>query len=115
MRARIVILGLCWFALSTHADAGPRANSAEECAAFADLALVASTLAKHGIAKAQTAKMLPDMYELQTDNAQEIARRILESAYGRQQQAEPRSFAHAIGNSCIRHQGRFDAVLGARI
>ena len=114
MRARIVILGLCWFALSTHADADPPVYSAEECVAFADLALVASTLAKHGIAKDQTAKMLPDMYELQTDNAQEIARRILDTAYG-QPKPEPRSFASTIGNSCIRHQGRLDAVLGAKI
>ena len=114
MKAKILILGLCWFAPLAYADTDPRVNSPEECAAFADLALVASTLAKHGIDKDQSAKMLPDMYELDNDNSQEIARRILDTAYG-QQQAEPRIFAGIVGNSCIRHQGRFNAVLGAKI
>ena len=114
MKAKILILGLCWFAPLAYADADLRVNSAEECAAFADLALVDSTLAKHGVAKDQSAKMLPDMYELDNGNAQAIARRILDTAYG-QQQSEPRIFAGIVGNSCIRHQGRFNAVLGARI
>jgi hypothetical protein len=99
------------------AHAGPRAKSVEECVAYADLALVAATLAKHDIGRDKAETMLPDMYELVDADAREIARGILDAAYrsGAPARSEPRSFAASLGDSCIRNQGRMDSFLGVSL
>jgi hypothetical protein len=101
----------------TAVAAEPRANSVEECMIYADLALVASTLAKHGITKDQTSAMIPDMYELATGDAKEIASRIVAIAYGPGlgKITDPKSFAAAFGNMCVRSGGRMDALLGTSL
>ena len=112
---KALIAGLMLVAAPALADT--KVNSVEECLAYADLALVASTLAKHGINQAKTETMLPDMYNLNTEDAQEIARRIVEVAYGPQvaKMGEPRTFANAFGNMCVRTGGRLEGILGARL
>ncbi len=103
--------------VATPALADTKINSVEECVAYADLALVASTLAKHGINQADTELMIPDMYDMRSENAQQIARRIVEVAYSPElsKKGEPRSFASAFGNMCVRTGGRIDAFLGAKL
>jgi len=108
----VALVALAALALSTtSALATPRVKSAEECVAFADLALVASTLAKHGIAKDRASAMLPDMYNLASDDAQTIANDIVNAAY-RPGHAEPKEFANKLGTQCMRSGGMLDAVLG---
>ncbi len=111
----VLIAGLMLVATPAFADT--KVNSVEECVAYADLALVASTLAKHGIKQADTESMIPDMYDMKTENAQEIARRIVEFAYSPDlpKKGEPRSFASAFGNLCVRTGGRIEAFLGAKL
>lgn len=114
MRAVVASLAL---AAAASASAEPRARSVEECLAYADLALVASTLAKHGIERARTETMLPDMYTLADEQARELARRIVGAAYARagRMPEEPRTFAAAVGSTCLRSEGRMDAVLGVKL
>ncbi len=96
------------------AAAVPRAKSAEECMIYADLALVASTFAKHGIARDQAERMLPDMYEIGTPDAVEIAQRIVESAY-ELLRVEPKMFSRALVNTCVSRGGAMDAILGVKL
>jgi hypothetical protein len=107
MKVALVVLAL----FTTSAIATPRVKSAEECVAFADLALVASTLAKHGIDKDRASAMLPDMYNLTTDDAQIIAKDIVNAAY-RPGHSEPKEFANKLGTQCMRSGGQLDALLG---
>jgi hypothetical protein len=113
MRAAILVLAL----VAAAAQAEPRAKSAEECMTYADLALVASTLAKHGIARERTHAMIPDIYDMRDADAQEIARRIVEAAYlvPEAVRTEPRTFASTLGNTCLRAQGRMDAIIGVKL
>jgi len=112
---KTLIAGCMLVAAPAFADT--HVNSVEECIAYADLALVASTLAKHGINQAATESMIPDMYDMKTENAQEIARRIIEVAYSPDlgRMGEPRSFASAFGSMCVRTGGRIEAFLGAKL
>jgi len=113
MIARKIALAL--LAASTVAPitalATPRVQSAEECIAFADLALVASTLAKHGITIDRARAMMPDMYNLSTDDAQTIASDIVAAAY-RPGTSEPKDFANRLGTQCMKSGGQLGGVLG---
>ncbi len=106
---KVVLVALALF--TTSAIATPRVKSAEECVAFADLALVASTLAKHGIAKDRASAMLPDMYNLASDDAQSIAHDIVDAAY-RPGFSEPKEFANKLGTQCMKTGGQLGALLG---
>ncbi|MSQ18116.1 MAG: hypothetical protein EXR39_00820 [Betaproteobacteria bacterium] len=107
MKYALIALAL----LSTAAVATPRVKSAEECVAFADLALVASTLAKHGITKDHATAMLPDMHNLASDDAPAIAQDIVNAAY-RPGHSEPKDFANKLGAQCMRTGGQLDGMLG---
>lgn len=111
------ILFACLLLAAVSAHAGPRARSVEECVAYADLALVAATLAKHDIGREKAETMLPDMYQLLDADAREIARGILDAAYrtGAPARSEPRNFASSLGDSCIRNQGRMESFLGVEL
>ena len=113
MRATIFVLAFA----AAAAQAEPQAKSAEECMTYADLALVASTLSRHGIARERTHAMIPDMYDLHDTDAKEIARRIVEAAYLLPEAArgKPRAFASALGNTCLRARGRMDAIFGVKL
>lgn len=99
---------------TTTAAAQPRAQSAEECLAFAEFALVASTLAKHGIAREKAETVLPDIYTLDADHVKTLARAILDAAY-RPEPMEPRQFATVLGNACMRSGGSMEGILGTRL
>lgn len=109
-----VALAAVMLAFAASAGALPRAKSAEECMLYADLALVASTLAKHGIARERVESMLPDMYLLATSDAVEISRRILDTAY-EPLRVEPKTFSHALANACMSRQGALDGILGVKL
>ncbi len=116
MRTWISLLFVASVAATT-AIADPRAESIEECFTYADLALVASTLAKHGIARDRAEAMLPDMYELNSEASRDIAQRIVAAAYGPGMKGvgEPKSFASAFGSTCLRMGGRLEAFFGASL
>ena len=112
MRAKLLFAGLFLVAVSAYAE--PRAASVEECYAYADLALVASTLAKHGVTRDKTEMMLPDMYEVHSEDGQEMARRIVEAAY-REHGRQPKSFAAEVANVCVLNGGSIDPALGVKL
>jgi hypothetical protein len=99
---------------ATAAAAEPRIRSADECIGWADLALVAATLAKHGIAKEKASTMLPDMYALETADARLLAGRILDSAYVARS-AVPKAYAAGFAEACLKNGGRFDGFLGVSL
>ena len=111
---KALIAALLLVACAAHAES--RAKSYEECVAFADMALVSSTLAKHGITRERAATMLPDIYSLEDGDVKDIAGKILDAAYRRSSvdPAEPRAFALALGNTCIKNGGRLEGFLGVK-
>jgi len=123
MRALLHVLSFCFclaaLTLALESDAlaqAPRANSPEECATYADLALVATTLAKHGVPRPDTEAMLPDLYAFATPEALEIAHRVLEVAYRvAAARGAPRMFAEALGRSCLSRGGDLSQALGVRL
>ncbi len=112
MKAKLLFAGLFLVTVSAHAE--PRAASPEECYAYADLALVAATLAKHGVARDKTEMMLPDMYEVHSEDGQEMARRIVEAAY-RELGQQPKNFAAKVANVCLLNGGSIEPALGVKL
>jgi hypothetical protein len=104
---RILAVAMMFAAVSVYAE--PRPKSPEECMMFADLALVVSTLAKHGIEQTKAAAMIPDMYQLESENAREIARQVLTAAY-QAIPGEPKHFAAAFGARCLSFRGSIGSV-----
>jgi hypothetical protein len=105
-------LAVAMMVVAGWAYAEPRAKSPEECVLYADLALVASTLAKHGIEQRKAAAMIPDIYLCETEEARELARQVLVAAY-RPHQGEPKHFAANVGATCLRSGGSI-GILGVR-
>lgn len=99
---------------ATLAYAAPKARSSEECMAYADLALVAATLAKHGMDGMQTKAMLADIYTIQGDHSKEMARLIVESSkhYISLKSGTPRDYARMFAEVCVTQQGNVDGLLG---
>jgi hypothetical protein len=108
------IIAALLLAAAASAAAEPRIASADECIAYADLALVAATLAKHGIDKGKAGTMLPDMYALESSDAKVLARRILDSAYVLDGK-EPKAYAAGFAEACLKSGGRIEGFLGVSL
>lgn len=108
------IIAIALLCVASQVVAAPVAKTQGECVAYADLALVVATLAKHGVAQRSISAMLPDIYNLGNADAQTLARLIRESArtYIDERRGTPREFAQLLGETCLGSGGRMDAVLG---
>ncbi|OGT57536.1 MAG: hypothetical protein A3E01_08340 [Gammaproteobacteria bacterium RIFCSPHIGHO2_12_FULL_63_22] len=113
----IGVLGALVFA--SRGFAAPKAQSAEECVVFADMALVASTHARHGISKAQTMAMVPDIYgallQSRGDDGQKLAVQIVGLAYRQAEtdrKTSPSDFASVLAAMCVQLRGDMDPLFG---
>lgn len=88
--------------------------SAEQCVAFADLAIVAGAAAKIALERPLADAILRDTYDLRNPTAAAIAARITDLAYAAPPES-PGEFAAAFARRCIAAGGRLDAVFGTAL
>lgn len=102
--------------LAGQALAVPRARSAEECNVLADLALNAAAHAKHRIARETFDAIVPDIYDLGSEEARELARRVIDAAWrAANSGTEPGVFATQLNLMCQTRRGNLDAILGTSL
>ncbi len=96
------------------AAAAPRAISQEECAGFADMALVVRALSAIGISKEKAREAMAHIYTLPPgERVRDIAQAVLDSGYADQRSAK--DFAQALANACVGRMGDMDSVLGVKL
>lgn len=112
---RIVAVILA-FAIASPLAGAPRAKDAGECFIFADLALNAAAHAKHGVARETFDAMVPDIYDLNTEEARELARRVIDAAWrAAAAGAVPGDFATILNRVCRMRSGDMDSILGVSL
>lgn len=94
--------------------AAPKAKNYNECATYADVAIVAADAAKHGISRTRLEAALPDIYGKGNDDSREITRLILERAYARPP-ANPAQWAGELLAMCTERRGDMDGFLGVML
>lgn len=111
----LLILFLVFFSsFSFGTTESPRATSMEECAVFADMALVAGALSKHKVRRDVVDKILGDIYKISTKAQAKIQKVIVDQAY-REPLEVPGEYATRIGNECITTGGFFNSIMGKDI
>jgi len=102
--------------LPTPLVAAPKAKDAGECFIFADLALNAAAHAKHGVSRATFDAIAADIYDLNTDEARELARHIVDAAWrAAEAGAVPGDFATILMRVCRMRGGNMDSILGVSL
>ena len=105
-----------WF-FSSSSFGAPRAQSAEECAIAADMALVAQSLAREEVQPAKADAIMARIYEVaDSERGAALMRNILDTAYSRNAAgtASPK-LAEELFAACISSGGNMDTVLGRRL
>lgn len=106
--------GVILLAIAFAAFSAPKAKTHEECATYADVAIVAASAAKHGIARARLEAALPDIYGKGNDDTREITRLILDRAYDLPP-ANPGAWAGELLRMCTERRGNMDGFLGVHL
>jgi hypothetical protein len=109
---KLLALAFITYFFASSGFAAPRAQSAEECAIAADMALVAHSLARERIEPSKAGAIMARIYDVsESDRGKELMRSILDAAYVRNvSQAAP--FAQELYAACMSTQGNMDAILG---
>jgi lipopolysaccharide export LptBFGC system permease protein LptF len=108
------IIGLVFAAalFSLESFAAPRAESAEECAIAADMALVAESLAGEAIQRPKAGAIMTRIYGVaESERGKALMNAILDAAYTRKA-STPRPFADELLAVCLKSAGNMDSVLG---
>jgi len=114
MRKAILFAAVLFVLAPPLALSAPRARSPQECAVFADVALVASAAVKHGMRRATLEAMLADIYTIHDEaRAGELMRTILDAVFGGASGVEPMVFAGTLKHACMESEGDVDSILGA--
>lgn len=111
MKKAILFAAVLFVLAPPVALSAPKAQSPQECAMLADLALVARAAAKHQVERATLEAMLPDIYSIGTQDGLTLAALIVSAAYAAVD-VEPSTFAKSLGGICMRSGGDMDAILG---
>jgi len=115
-RALMLAFSLCAIALAAPPPAAAQHPLlVQMCSVYADVALVASSLARQDVPREKVDAALPDMYGLADARAAAIARRIVEAGYTERAKADPKGFTRALMDGCVRNRGDLDAVLGVNL
>ena len=105
--------------VSSSSFGAPRAQSAQECAIAADMALVAQSLAREEIERTKAGAIMARIYDVaESDRGKELMRSIIEAAYTRSAAAgggAPSKLAQELLNACMASGGNMDAVLGKSV
>lgn len=118
--AGILLVAVLMFALTVFAfpaKAAPYAASAEECAAYADMALTAHALARQGIKRDTADAAMAEIYSgAAGERIQKIMRLIVRAAYRDDaKDITPSDFGTLVGRICLGSRGNMDAVLGSDV
>lgn len=113
MKKAILFAAVLFVIAPPVALSAPKAASAEECAVLADLALVASAAARHGMQRPTVEAMLADIYTINDEGrAGALAAAILDVVFGGAREVMPRVLAGNLGDACMRNEGDMDSILG---
>jgi len=94
----------------------PRAHSSDECAVFADLALMASSASKRGVARATIDAMAGDIYMIRSPRVAAIATATVDAAVVfAASGGEPKDFALLVLRTCTERAGDMDSILGVNL
>lgn len=89
---------------SSESFGAPRAQSAQECAVAADMALVAQSLADEAI---RQPKALAIMTRIYGERGNALMKAIVNAAYARRS-----AFAEELLRTCLKSAGNMDSILG---
>jgi hypothetical protein len=96
------------------ASAAPRAESAQECAIAADMAIVARSLAQENIKVEKASAIMTRVYDVaESDRGKALMKDILDAAYKDQRTSQ--RFAEQLFTTCMKSAGNMDTVLGNRL
>jgi lipopolysaccharide export LptBFGC system permease protein LptF len=96
------------------AGAAPRAESAQECAIAADMAVVARSLAQEKVRQEKADAIMTRIYDVsESDRGKELMKDILDAAYHNQRPSQ--KFAEVLFAACMKSAGDMDTVLGSRL
>jgi ribosomal protein S7 len=110
---KLLALAFATYFLASSSFAAPRAQSAEECAIAADMALVAQSLAREEIQPAKAAAIMARIYDVaESERGQVLMKNILDAAYLRNTSASAPTLAEELFTACMSSGGNMDAVLG---
>lgn len=105
--AGLVLAGLFY---ASKAGAAPRAASAQECANFSDIALVARALAEEKVPADTARAAMRRIYDVNDGRGEKIFLAIVKAAYAAELEAS--AFANLLGETCQAARGNMDAILG---
>jgi lipopolysaccharide export LptBFGC system permease protein LptF len=92
----------------------PRAESAQECAIAADMAIVARSLAQERIDPDKANAIMTRVYDVaESERGRALMKDILEAAYKDQRPSQ--RFAEQLFSTCMKSAGNMDTVLGSRL
>lgn len=112
---RILALLFAAALFSSESFGAPRAQSAQECAVAADMALVAQSLAGEAI---QQPKALAIMARIYGERSNALMSAIVNAAYVRSAAAgasAAHTFAEELLSTCLKSSGNMDAILGTSL
>ena len=93
----------------------PRAESAQECAIAADMAIVARSLAEEQVQQPQAGAIMARIYNVgDSARGKELMKDILDAAY-RSENGPSQKFAEELFSVCMKTGGNMDNVLGRRL
>ena len=112
-RIAFLALLLIGVAVATDAYAAPRLGSEQECELFSDMSLVVAALAKHGVSRATTVRMLPDIYQMNSAEGKELMRLMVVWLYDRTdpEKINPIVVITEFYTECLRKGGNVDRLL----
>jgi hypothetical protein len=97
------------------AGAAPRAESAQECAIAADMAIVARSLAEEQVQQPKAGAIMERIYDVaESDRGKALMKDIIDAAYKNDAPAGQK-FAEDLFATCMKAEGNMDTVLGSRL
>jgi lipopolysaccharide export LptBFGC system permease protein LptF len=92
----------------------PRAESAQECAIAADMAIVARSLAQENVHRDKASAIMTRVYDVaESERGKTLMQDIIEAAYKDQRPSQ--RFAEMLFSTCMKSAGNMDTVLGSRL
>src|SRR5580765_1870291 len=92
----------------------PRAESAQECAIAADMAIVARSLAQESVQRDKASAIMTRVYDVaESQRGKALMTDIIEAAYKDQRPSQ--RFAEMLLSTCMKSAGNMDTVLGSRL
>jgi hypothetical protein len=115
--AVLVLFTAALFSLPS--SGAPRAQSAEECAVAADMALVAQSLAGEAIERPKAGAIMARIYGVAgSERGSAMMNAILNAAYSRSAAggaSTGHAFAEELLSTCLKSSGNMDSVLGTSL